>query len=306
MSNSTPNRLIIPGFVLNATSTTAPSLTDPSLNTIWKNQVVTVGSDAYFVDANGVARKLGSSAATLTTTSLVPKYHNGSLVDAQANADASLADVLQLSDGSYIHDGKVTWTGHGLTVGSWYYTSQTTAGGYVTPQPTSGWSQQLFFVLDANTILVDIEEGINAATGESVSPYIVTVTASANYARPGGFASDIARYNTISTSECVGGAQAAFNTSTYRFTPQRPGWYDVKAEYDVFSAPTAQGTLFLRKNGSSIGGSSGFGLVYTNVNRSVYMNGSTDYLDAVIQLATGNTRTVFPDTSWFQARWLHA
>lgn len=63
MSNATPNRVRVAGFVKNTTSSTPPSLTDASQNTAFKNQVVTVGSESYFVDSTGVAVKLGGSAA---------------------------------------------------------------------------------------------------------------------------------------------------------------------------------------------------------------------------------------------------
>jgi hypothetical protein len=113
--------------------------------------------------------------ASLTTTSISPKvYQSGSFVNAQANLEANVADLLQLSDGSRIHTGEVTWTGHGLTVGAWYYLSQTTPGAYTTTRPTSGLVQQLFFVEDANTIHVDIEEAWNAS-GTSSTTFANTV-----------------------------------------------------------------------------------------------------------------------------------
>jgi hypothetical protein len=113
--------------------------------------------------------------ASLTTTSISPKvYQSGSFVNAQANLEANVADLLQLSDGSRIHTGEVTWTGHGLTVGAWYYLDQTTPGAYTTTRPTSGLVQQLFFVEDANTIHVDIEEAWNAS-GTSSTTFANTV-----------------------------------------------------------------------------------------------------------------------------------
>lgn len=68
MSNTTPYRIRVAGYVLNTTSLTAPSLTDPSLNTAYKNQVVTVGTDSYFVDATGKAIKLGGGGAPEAVT----------------------------------------------------------------------------------------------------------------------------------------------------------------------------------------------------------------------------------------------
>lgn len=67
MSNTTPNTLAfrLPGYVQNTTSATPPSLTDPALNTAFKNRVVAVGDDRYFVDATGAAVKLNTVAEPL-------------------------------------------------------------------------------------------------------------------------------------------------------------------------------------------------------------------------------------------------
>lgn len=244
-----------------------------------------------------------------TTTSLTPVVYDGTAyVNAKANAEATSADVMKLADGTYIHDGKVTWTGHGLTVGSWYYLSQATAGAYVTPEPTSGWSQQLFFVLDANTILVDIEpaEYLDAPVGEDiVSPYMVTAYSTLNPALPGGYVADICKYNNVLVSECLGGAETAFNTSTYRFRPTRAGWYEVLATYDIFRGNGSESQIILRKNGSNILLSGSFGAITEQVVRVVYMNGTTDYVDVANLGSPASTRRQSVHTSVFQARWLH-
>lgn len=311
MSNTTPNRIKLPSWVLNTTSTTAPSLTDPALNTAFKNQIVTTPDGTkYFVDATGVASEFTAGDTTPVTTSITPVVYDGSaFVNAQADADTNLADLVQLSDGSFLHDGKVTWTGHGLTVGSWYYLSQTAAGGYVTPAPTTGWVQQLFFVEDADTIHVDIEEGVeqDAPTGESTtSPYILTATSNVNHAMLGGFAADFCRYNVINTTQTLGGAAAAYSTSTFRFTPTRAGFYEVKARYRVWrGAASEQANLNIIKNGSAIASTGMIGAVQINDSIIVYMNGTTDWIGAVTTGNVASTQQQSAGTSMFQARWLH-
>ena len=104
MSNSTPNRLRLLSNVLNTTSATAPSLTDPSLNTTYKNQVVTVGADSYFVDATGKAIKLGGGAGpeavtygtAAPTATAVPGDRYFRTVDGTRTTE-----ILE----EYIHDG---------------------------------------------------------------------------------------------------------------------------------------------------------------------------------------------------------
>lgn len=91
------------------------------------------------------------------TISLSPKsYQSGSYVDAQANSLTNISNVVKLSDGTYTDNTIVTWAGHGLTVGVYYYLDQTTAGAYTSTEPTLGIKQRLFYVVDANTIIIDI------------------------------------------------------------------------------------------------------------------------------------------------------
>lgn len=58
-------------------------------------------------------------------------------------------------------DGVHTVTGHGKTVGTWYYTSQVVAGAGGA-LPATGWQQRVYFVIDADTILARLELGIYA------------------------------------------------------------------------------------------------------------------------------------------------
>jgi hypothetical protein len=74
-------------------------------------------------------------------------------------SDNTLVDVIQLSDGTRLHNGKVTWTGHGLPIHTYFFASAT-APFYTSTPPSSGYSQQLFYTEDANTIMIDIEEGV--------------------------------------------------------------------------------------------------------------------------------------------------
>jgi hypothetical protein len=126
---------------------------------------------AFSEGTTGATWKLiGGASGELITTSLTPsvaeltQLGNVEFLDAQADLSDNVADVIKLSDGSFINTGKVTWTAHGLDVGAWYYLSQDTAGEYVTPAPTEGILQKLFFVEDENTIHINII-GAASATG---------------------------------------------------------------------------------------------------------------------------------------------
>ena len=145
--------------IANSVQTVTGNLVD---NTDPQNPVVTatlskVGTQIILDKGDGTQDIIELCPITTSLTAQV--YTGGSYVNALADDEATLTDVIELSDGTQIHDGKVIWTGHGLVVGDWYYLSCDTAGSYTNVPHTLGWSQQLFFVLDANTILVDIEEG---------------------------------------------------------------------------------------------------------------------------------------------------
>jgi hypothetical protein len=87
-------------------------------------------------------------------------YHNGTIyVDAQANAEGTLAyhvvvEVVDVNTFIAADFGRIEVLAHGFTVGSYYFQSEATAGLPVTTQPTSGYSNPLFYVEDANTLQI--------------------------------------------------------------------------------------------------------------------------------------------------------
>lgn len=100
------------------------------------------------------------ATSAFATTAVTAKSWNGATIsDAQADLEATLCDALELSTGAILNTGAVTWTGHGLTVGAWYFLSQSVAGGVTDALPAAGWVQRLFFVSDADTVLVHVQEG---------------------------------------------------------------------------------------------------------------------------------------------------
>lgn len=67
--------------------------------------------------------------------------------------------------------GKVTVTGHGLTLNNYYWLDQATAGLANITQPVSGYVQELLFVRDANTLQITVGQmfsvALSAATGST-------------------------------------------------------------------------------------------------------------------------------------------
>lgn len=136
------------------------------------NQVFIQNLSAQFdlgtIEPNKIRMKIGGSLSTLpdgtisnipVTTSITPKSWNGATVnDAIADLDANVANALELSNGAYVTSGRIDWSGHGLTVGSYYYLSQSTAGDITTTVPATGLVQRLFFVPAADYVLVEVQE----------------------------------------------------------------------------------------------------------------------------------------------------
>lgn len=112
----------------------------------------------------------------IVTTSIEPVVFDTAWVGAQADDVGNLAKAVELSTGTILSSGLVTWTAHGLTIGETYYTSQTVAGEFVTPEPSTGISQKLFTVVDADTILIQVQEGVEFVDEVENTPVLQMVT----------------------------------------------------------------------------------------------------------------------------------
>lgn len=101
---------------------------------------------------------------------------------------------------------------------------------------------------------------------------------------------------------------SCFNTSTYRFTPNVPGYYQIVVNADMAanSGTLTGAVLRIYKNGTTAKYSSvpyaGFTgtEVYLNMSALLYANGSTDYFEFYVQIAgtspvlySGQTQTFF-------------
>lgn len=94
-----------------------------------------------------------------------------------------------------------------------------------------------------------------------------------------------------------------FDTSTYRFTPTVAGYYQVSARA-AMSASNVSNLIEIWKNGASykrgvsVLGAAGDG---TQINCLVYLNGSTDYIEAYYYLSTGQALVNSSTQTYFQA-----
>lgn len=156
MAVNQPYRISVSGSPRNTTSTTAPSLTDPSANTALLNQVVTVGTDTYYVDPTGKAVKLGSGGGAPVKAQLEPVLNILTAAQLAALTTQEVGDAYIVSDGAnkgqiakwdgsaWLYfvptDDDVTTVTTGANAGTWQYdaASQTwvqTQTGITLPDP---------------------------------------------------------------------------------------------------------------------------------------------------------------------------
>jgi hypothetical protein len=99
-------------------------------------------------------------------------YHNGtSWVKAIATSELTQAThivSMTLDANNFIaeNSARIEVPSHGLTVGAYYYLSQTTAGASTSLQPLSGLDNQLFKVESVDFILVDVKRAIVRAKNQ--------------------------------------------------------------------------------------------------------------------------------------------
>lgn len=138
----------------------------------------------------------------------------------------------------------------------------------------------------------------NAVSTELGKPtYFIEAYANVAYTLPGSYTEDVCRYSVIGSTSSV--PNSWFNTSTYRFTPQKAGYWQITANYDVYRG--AEANLILRKNGSNVALQGALNSVICNISKVIYLNGSTDYVDVINNGASANARTQNQTNAWIQA-----
>ena len=138
-------------------------------------------------------------------------------------------------------------------------------------------------------------------TASSATLYLLEAYASVSYTLPGTYTYDICRYSVVNTNINV--SSSWFNTSTYRFTPQKAGYWEIIASYDIFRN-SGESSLSIQKNGSSVAVNGTITSVVQQVTKIVYLNGSTDYITIGNTGSNSYARSQNSLSSWFQARWV--
>lgn len=143
-------------------------------------------------------------------------------------------------------------------------------------------------------------QGATGATGPATALYFLEAYASVTYTLPGSFTEDPCRYSVVSSNVNV--SSSWFNTSTYTFTPQKAGYWEITASYDVYR--NAEASLIIKKNNGLFATAGSFNAVVQQITKLIYLNGSTDYINIVNVGGAALERAQFDSRSWFQARWI--
>ncbi len=132
--------------------------------------------------------------------------------------------------------------------------------------------------------------------------YLLEAYANDTYTLPGSFTEDPCRYSVVNNTVNV--SSSWFNTSTYTFTPQKAGYWEITAAYDVYRLNNVEAAMAIKKNNGIVVTAGAFGVVAQQVTKIVYLNGSTDFINVVNVGGAANSRSQYEGRSWFQARWV--
>jgi len=142
----------------------------------------------------------------------------------------------------------------------------------------------------------------SASLADATKTWYTSVYSNATYTLPGGYTEDTCRYNVVSTEINTTGW---FNTTTYRFTPQKAGYWFIVVGYDIYRGTTVEASLNIIKNGgTAVANTGGMGIVSGNLSAMVYLNGTTDYITGVNTGGGANARSQSAGRSILQARWI--
>ena len=137
-------------------------------------------------------------------------------------------------------------------------------------------------------------------TASSATLYLLEANASVTYTLPGSYTSDPCRYSIVNNTVNV--PSSWFNTSNYTFTPQKAGYWEFAASYDVYR--NSESSLTIQKNGINVAVAGTISSVVQQIRKIVYLNGSTDYINVTNSGFNSNARSQNASNSWFQARWV--
>jgi len=158
------------------------------------------------------------------------------------------------------------------------------------------------------SLIVTVQQVMNTQSGPTGPSYNLTpflsVYSNINDSLPGSYTYQLCKYNVI--QDDPDSISSWFNTSTYRFTPLKSGWWQIIANYDVFRGTGNEAGLSISKNGTSVAVCDSIGSIAINLVKNIYMNGTTDYIEIFNFGVTTQTRQQNSYSSFCQFQWLRS
>lgn len=228
---------------------------------------------------------------TLTNNVPVPAYKNGLglWVPSQANSANTLCamHVVEVPDANTIvlqQLGLITATGHSLVIGEYYFLDANSAGAITPIEPMSGLSEVLWYVVDANTLLLMDNRAIDL---DSINKFQATL-------RNTDTSTDI--NNSSYTEIPMGGNQARNDDDLYTFVGNgiqvtKAGTYVAKCSLHINANVTRANLLvrfFINDAGNGVGAVAASGYIRNGSGH----NESSFQLEEDFILAVGDIVTV--------------
>lgn len=130
--------------------------------------------------------------------------------------------------------------------------------------------------------------------------YMIEAYSNQVYTLPGSYTKDYCKYNVV--NNLVNVPSSWFDTSTYRFTPQKAGYWQITCSYDVYR--NSEAAIGIEKNGVDEASTGSLSSVVQQVTKIVYLNGTNDYIRCWNMGFGSEYRGQNNARSWFQARWM--
>jgi hypothetical protein len=242
------------------------------------------GLDGTLSAPNGAnILRVGNLVTTESFNSFTQSYYSAS-----ASFDSRI-DGLENATSSYLTslNGAISSSAQVLN-GSGIYSSSTQL-----PDGLVSGSSQL-------TSSFDTRYALSSSISTTPTLYLLEAYANVTYTLPDSFIEDPCRYSVVNNTVNV--SSSWFNTSTYTFTPQKAGYWEITAAYDVYR--NSEAAMAIKKNNGIVVTAGAFGAVSQQVTKIVYLNGSTDFINVVNVGGAANSRSQYEGRSWFQARWV--